>query len=135
MTQNSTLTVVPLPNVSISPLTSTICLGTASSLSVTGNSNVFSWAPPNGINNTTIAVVNASPNSSQVYTLIGSLNSCTSSATSTVYVVNPPVLSLALSSNTICEYNYYGSLNSLTASPSGANSYTLLNGANFVVTN
>jgi len=135
ITQNSTLTVVPLPNVSISPLTSTICLGTASSLTVTGNSNVFSWSPPNGLNTTTTAVVNASPNSSQVYTLIGSLNSCTSSATSTVYVVNPPVLSLALSSNTICEYNYYGSLNSLTASPSGANSYTLLNGTNFVVTN
>lgn len=130
-TQNATLNILPIPIISITPATNTVCLGNSALLTAGGNANTYSWTPSVFLSGTAGFTVNATPPTTRTYTLIGTLNSCTSIATAVVNVVNPPILSLALNTNTVCEYNYNGSANTITAIPSGANSYTLLNGTNY----
>src|SRR5262249_27044434 len=56
-TQNATLTILPLPTLSISPSAATICLGGTVGLNATGTANSYTWFP-----NTTLS----SPSSSYV---------------------------------------------------------------------
>jgi len=62
-------------------------------------------------------------------TLTNNVNFC--SATTTVNTFMAPNLTLSASSNTLCAQNINGSLNTITLSASGANSYTLLTGAHY----
>ncbi len=133
--QSVTLFVKPLPTQTITPLTSTICLGASVSLSVAGTAGSYVWSPPAIANPTTGANINVSPPSTQVMKVLGTLNSCTSTAQATVYVQNPPTLSISLSSSAMCYNNFNGSVNSISLVPSGASNYTLLQSSNFAVNN
>jgi gliding motility-associated-like protein len=126
-TYSVTVSVLPLPTLTISPISSTICLGAPLTLSVNGTATSFTWTPAIGIlSSINGASVNVSPPNSLIYSAIGSLNSCTTSVSASVQIQQPPILSLALSSPTLCAQNLNNSPNSILLVPSGASSYTLL---------
>lgn len=127
------VSVLPLPVFSISPSSSLICLGSQASFSAVGNAATYSWSPALGLSNTLGPQVFASPPATQAYQVLGTLNTCTSSASATVFVLNPPTMSLTLSQPTLCAQNFNGSSNTVQASPLGATTYTLLNGPGYTV--
>ncbi|MDI1353429.1 MAG: gliding motility-associated C-terminal domain-containing protein [bacterium] len=133
--QTATVIILPIPAVSIAPQSSTICLGSTITLTVLGNATSFFWSPSVGLSSTTGQSVTASPPGTQVYTVVGDLNSCQNTATAMVTIVQPPVLSLALSNSSLCSQNYNGSPNSISFAPTGAASYTLLGGSNVMIAN
>ncbi len=111
-----TLNVVPLPNITISSLTSSICAGSSATLVGNGGST-YSWSPT-ASNSQTISV---SPTATTIYTLVGTepVLSCTNFATYTLNVL-PASLTITPSSNPICAGN------SVTLGVTGATSYTWL---------
>lgn len=86
-------------NVSISPATSTICSGSSTVLTGSGNASTYTWMPGN-INSNPITV---SPTSTTIYTLSGTKGSCTGVSNATVYVIPSPTANIS-GSLTIC-YN------------------------------
>lgn len=83
-----TVTVNPLPIVSITPVNSTINLGNIITLTASGTAT-YSWSPSTGLDATSGAVVNASPIVNTTYTVTGSdAAGCTATATSVVNI-NP----------------------------------------------
>ena len=131
----ATVNVLPLPSFSVNPSSTLICLGTQAAFAASGNAGSYNWFPPIGLSSPTGPLVLASPLVSTQYTVIASLNSCTSLATVTLSIQNPPTLSLSVSDFSMCAQNTNGSTNSIQATPSGASNYTLLTGFNFSVTN
>jgi gliding motility-associated-like protein len=115
-TQTATLTVNPNPTITVAPLTNTICVGGNLNLTASGATS-YNWAPNTGLNTTTGAVVNASPNTTTQYTVIGTSNSCTSSAVYQVSVIVVPNLLTSISNGTICQ----GGTSNINAN--GASSY------------
>jgi gliding motility-associated-like protein len=103
-TETSTLTVVPNPTVTVSPLTNTICAGGNMNLTANG-ATTYNWAPNTGLSTTTGAIVNASPASTTNYTVIGSAASCTGSAVYQVSVIIVPNLITTVSEPIICNGN------------------------------
>ncbi len=104
-TQNATLTVLPIPTITITPGTPTICAGGNINLTANSNATGFSWAPSTGLSNTASANVNASPSSTQNYTVVVSLNSCTNSAAVQVSVIVVPNLQTTITEPIICAGN------------------------------
>lgn len=101
-TQNSTVTVFPNPQVNITPATPTICAGGQIGLTAGGGATSYNWAPSNGLSGTSGANVTANPMTTQEYTVIGTMNTCTNSAVVTVSVIPQPSLIFSHTSNTIC---------------------------------
>lgn len=100
-TMGSTLTVVPNPTITVTPLTNTICVGGNINLTANG-ATTYNWAPNTALSSTSGAVVNANPGSTTTYTVIGSQNSCTSSAVYQVSVIVVPNLLTNVSQPVIC---------------------------------
>lgn len=100
-TQNSNLTVVPNPTITLSPASPTICAGSSINLSGAG-ANTYNWAPSTGLSSSVGSNVSASPPSTQEYTVVGTSNTCTHSAIITVTVIPVPVLITSSTTNTIC---------------------------------
>jgi gliding motility-associated-like protein len=98
--QSSTLTVNPLPSFSVQP--ANICIGSSVRLAIVGTGAAFAWSPGFGLSAISGASVLASPSSSQNYTVLSSLNSCTSSAVVTVSVMPIPVAVIAAPSSSVC---------------------------------
>jgi gliding motility-associated-like protein len=101
-TESSTVTVLPNPQVNIIPATPTICAGDQINLTASGGATSYNWSPSTGLSSTSGANVNASPQTTQTYTVIGTMNTCTSSALVTVSVIPQPNLIFTNTSNTIC---------------------------------
>ncbi len=101
-TQNVTLTVLPIPTVNITPGTPTICLGGSIGLNANSNANTFNWSPGTGLNTTIAANVIAGPTATQDYTVLVTLNTCTSSAVVQVSVIVLPNLITNVSQPVIC---------------------------------
>lgn len=110
----STVTVVNNPSVVVN--SASICLGQqTATLTATGASS-YSWSPSVGLSSSSGSPVMASPGSTTVYTVTGTIGTCTAIATSTVTVNSlPPVTA---SSTVICN----GQSAALTAT--GASTYT-----------
>jgi gliding motility-associated-like protein len=89
-TQTSTLTVVPLPSLSLSAGSKSICLFENTTLSVTGNGTAYTWLPAQGITVYTGTAVVASPTVFQTYSVIASANSCTNTASISIGVWSLP---------------------------------------------
>ncbi|MFN4234247.1 MAG: PKD domain-containing protein [Bacteroidia bacterium] len=119
-TATTTVTVNPTPIVTVTPATSSICIGNNVTLTANGAST-YSWSPATGLNQTTGATVTSQPSSAgtYTYTVTGtSAAGCISTATATVTVNPLPVISLGPNNPTICAGGNIG----LTAS--GASAYT-----------
>ncbi len=108
-----TQSVSPIPSLTITPASSSICMGSTATLTASGASS-YTWNPGNIL--TASAIV--SPTSSTTYTIIGSNGTCTNSTTSLLTVVPVPTVSASSSTNQICA----GSSVNLNAA--GATSYT-----------
>jgi len=134
-TTTVTVAVLPIPFVGLSPPSSTICLGSAVTLTATGTATSFSWTPPAGLSATSGQTVNAFAPYTVYYTVVGSLNTCTNAASALVTVVQPPVIALSLNTQSICSQGVNNSPNSVNMFPSGAASYTLSGPGNVAVIN
>lgn len=85
-----TVTVNPLPLVTVSPNTS-VCAGQSVSLTAGGASS-YSWSPSSGLNQNTGATVSASPLANTTYTVVGTdANGCSASALVSVDVNSIPL--------------------------------------------
>lgn len=101
-TQSSTVTVVPNPTVTVTPLTNTICAGGNLTLTAAGATN-YSWSPAATLNTNNGPVVIASPMNTTNYVVIGSQAGCTAQAVYQVSVIPAPNVMLTASQYTICQ--------------------------------
>ncbi len=100
-TSNVTVTVNQLPNVTVSPVTASICQPGASAVSLTASgAATYAWAPATGLSATTGATVGATPLGTTTYVVTGTdANGCIDTARA-VITVNPSVIGLAVSPDT-----------------------------------
>lgn len=100
----------PIPSVTIIPSPTIICTGQSSSLSTTTSifGGTYTWFP----NNQTNPSITESPLSNTSYTVVYSVNGCTTSAVSSISVNITP--SVTVNSESIC----FGQSATLTATPS-----------------
>lgn len=102
----------------VSPTSSTICLGSNTTLTASGAS-AYSWAPAASLNVTTGGSVIATPSVTTTYTVVGNITAGCNDTTQIVVTVNQtPTIMVTPTSATICP----GGSTTLTAS--GATSYT-----------
>lgn len=107
----------PLPVLSINPSTTAICIGNSTQLTASGASD-YVWDPGSTLNTTMGATVTATPTVSTIYSITGTdSNGCVSTESATVTVNTLPVLTLSLSSDTICTGSQ------ITLSAIGASNY------------
>jgi hypothetical protein len=102
-----------------------LCAGSSVQLNTTVSApgGTYAWSPPTALSSTTVEDPTASPNSSQTYSVVYTLNGCSSlPETIQVNVIQNPVATV--NSPTICN----GSSATLSAGPVGA-SYTWSTGA------
>lgn len=117
-TQTVSISTNPNPVVNIVNNPSVICSGSSATMTANGAAS-YTWNP--GSLTGTSVIVN--PTSTTVYTVIGSIASCTGTTNSTITVNSTPILSISGNTN-ICK----GSTTNLTGN--GALSYTWNTGAN-----
>lgn len=110
-----TITVTPVPTPTVSVNSETICAGNTATISATG-ATTYTWNTGTINQSTTV-----SPSTTTNYTVTGTVKSCTSSAVSTVSVINQNIT--ITGNNQIC----VGQNTQLTAN--GASTYTWNNGA------
>ena len=121
----TTLTVNPLPTISISATSQTLCPHINTTLTASGASSYF-WQPGGSVNSTNAVSVTAFPNVNTTYTLVGTdVNGC--SATDSIAItVNPGPNMYTSTSNPVC----YGVCNGNTTLTGSCISYTWSTGAN-----
>jgi gliding motility-associated-like protein len=100
--QSMSITVNPLPTVSITPNPTFVCVGKATTLNAMGNGSSFVWSNTSLPNFNTGAAVLVSPVKQETYSLVASLNNCTNSAVAIVSVMPLPTPSIATNANTLC---------------------------------
>ena len=116
-TKTISITVNPLPSLTVSPTSATICAGNSTSLTVSGAST-YAWSPSTGLNTTTGTTVTANPTVTTTYTVTGTnSNGCLNTKTVIVTINASPNVSVSPSNPAVCN----GSGATLTAS--GATTY------------
>jgi len=124
--QSSDVTVIvnPLPALTVSPATSSICVGVATSALLTASgADTYAWTPADGLSATSGAVVTASPEINTVYTVTGTITStgCTKTALASVNLADLLAEATAYPAS-VC----MGSNSQLVAyAANGAQNYTL----------
>jgi gliding motility-associated-like protein len=101
-TQVFSITVLPLPTLTIVPGTPAVCLNSKINLVVVGTGTSFTWTPDTGLNTTSGATVQSGPKIQQDYTVAASLNTCTNTAMVTVSVLSLPTPSITVLKPKIC---------------------------------
>jgi gliding motility-associated-like protein len=141
-TNTSTVTVVANPILTVT--SGTICQGGSTSLTASGTTS-YNWNPTTGISNPTNAIVTASPASTTVYTVNGTVGTCSATPVTTTVTVNPTptvtatgsamcagqTATLTASGAATCTWTPAISLNpstgpSVVASPSLTTTYTVV---------
>lgn len=112
------LGVNPLPNVTVTPTSVTVCSGSSATLTASGAVN-YSWLPGNGSG----ASIVITPTASMVYTVTGDNGSCSNVATHTLSLIPSPTVTLNASKSEVCPGQ------SVVLSAGGASGYILLNTA------
>ncbi|MDO9188213.1 MAG: gliding motility-associated C-terminal domain-containing protein [Bacteroidia bacterium] len=84
----------PLPVVTTSPASPTVCEGFSTNLTATG-ANSYVWSPSTGLSSSTGSTVAASPIVTTTYTIVGTSNNCSDSTTTTVTVFLVPTVSIS----------------------------------------
>ncbi len=117
VTRTNYITVNPIPTISATPTSSTICAGTPTTISATGATS-YSWSPSTGLSSTTGSSVSANPTSTTTYTVTGTASGCSNTASTTITVNPIPTISATPTNPTICAGI------TTTISASGATSYS-----------
>jgi gliding motility-associated-like protein len=116
--------------ISVTSLTTTVsssspiyCIGVAPVSLTASGATSYSWSPATSLSSSSGAVVTSTPNATEIYSVTGTTNGCTSTATVSITV--PPLSTItATSSNSIICVG-----NSSTLTAVGATTYTWNNGA------
>lgn len=125
-TNTLSITVLALPNLTVTPTTPSVCIGGSITLIAAGASN-YTWSPATGLNASNTASVIANPTVTTVYTITGSgSNNCFNTKTTSLTVYSNPVVSVTPSSTTICN----GGITNLVASGASTYSWIPSNGLN-----
>ena len=96
-------TVNPIPVVTCSPLSPSVCLGSSIVLTASG-ANSYGWFPSTGLSSSTGSTVFASPAITTTYTVIGTSNNCPDTTTTTVTVNPVPIVTISgLNTIAACE--------------------------------
>ncbi len=111
-TASSTVTVNPVPVTTVN--SATICTGSSATLTANG-ATTYVWSPAGGLSATTGTSVSANPNATTAYMVVGSIGTCTSSATANLTVNPLPIVTA--NSATVCIGN------SATLTAAGASTY------------
>ncbi|MBC7536289.1 MAG: gliding motility-associated C-terminal domain-containing protein [Ferruginibacter sp.] len=85
---------------------SSICFNGSFNANTTGNATAFSWSPTTGVSDPTIANPILSPADTTLYTVTGTLGSCSTSASFTINV-KPEITLTAPPATTICSGNSF----------------------------
>jgi gliding motility-associated-like protein len=122
--QTTTITVKPLPVLTLSPNPIQVCLGKAVSIVAVSNASSFFWQPASWLSNVTDQAVMASPPQNQNYTVLATLDNCTTSAIASVSVLPLPQPVITANSTTLClntslELNGSGGLTYAWRAPNG----------------
>ena len=96
-----TITVDLVPTVIITPATSTICIGTSKTLTASG-ATTYLWNASSSLNTLIGSVVIATPTITENYTVTGTSGVCSKTATATVTLVSPLLITATASPTTIC---------------------------------
>ncbi len=120
-TQNSTVTVVANPTVTINPNPALICLGSSINLTASG-ATTYTWSPNTALTTTLGPNTTANPTVTITYSVLGSQATCTNLATIQVSVIGLPTVAV-VGTNTICSQNFNGSPNTTTLTANGASTY------------
>lgn len=108
----SSITVYPLPTITLSARSSSICLYDTATLSVSGTGTSFQWFPMSGLSAYTGSLVNCSTPVNQVYTVIASANNCTAAASTSVHVWPLPKPAIVNVNDKVClhdTFTFFGS--------------------------
>jgi len=117
-TKTASITVNPLPTLTITPNNPTICAGASTTLTASGAST-YSWSPGTGLSATTGASVTANPTVTTNYTITATnSNGCIGAQTATVNINATPTLTVTPNNPTICNAG------SATMTASGASTYS-----------
>src|SRR6185312_16282746 len=115
-TATRTIKVKPLPIISISPISDTICLGGGVVVTASG-AMTYKWTPTTGLSCTTCNSPTATPTVTTTYTVTGTDPlGCSSSASVTIYLRKEPTIDVTAAPTSICE----GESTTLTASINNA---------------
>jgi gliding motility-associated-like protein len=112
-----TISVTDIPNITATPNLSSICPGTTTTLTASGASfGTYTWAPASALVSTTGATVIANPSATTIYTLTwNGGNDCSRQTTTSVTVSPNPTISIANTSLQLCA----GSSQTATMTASG----------------
>ncbi len=99
ITQSSYITVNAAPNLQLNQTAASICNGQTTSVVASGNASSYAWSPATGLSSTSSATVMASPTANTTYTILASLNGCTSQQTVDVTVNPIPAIPSVISQN------------------------------------
>ncbi len=112
------LTVNPLPVISVTANNPMICFGETTTLTATG-ALFYNWSPSNNLSSSTGSTVQASPQNSTIFTIIGTdANGCSSATSSSVTVNQLPSIVLSSTDSVICN------LSSATLTATGGTIYS-----------
>ena len=96
---SNTVTVVNNPVISVT--TGTICVGQQTTTLTASGATSYVWSPAGGLSSTIGTSVVANPGASTIYTIIGTIGTCTASSTTTV-TVNTPAVPTIGSNGPVC---------------------------------
>ena len=99
-TETIDITVTPYPTVSVTPATSSMCVGESKGFTASG-ATTYAWSPATGLNTATGPTVLADPVVTTTYQVIGTTNGCNDTAW-TVLTVNPIPVTTVSPDVTIC---------------------------------
>ena len=116
-TDTSIVNLNPLPQISVTPDSSIICIGLSTNLTVSGAST-YQWSPTNGLSASVGSNITAAPIITTDYTVIGTdTNGCRDTASANVFVKPLPNIVITPDSSVICEDD------TIMFNVSGANTY------------
>jgi PKD repeat protein len=96
----STITIFSTPSISINATNTEICPGSSVTLTASGAST-YTWSPGTSLNTTTGSTVIATPSSTTTYTVTGTSNNCSSTATIQIEVRDLPDANVTTTPTTI----------------------------------
>ncbi len=99
VTQSSFITVNASPTLQLNQTSVNVCSGQSATLTASGNASGYAWSPATGLSGTTGSSVSASPTANTTYSVVASLNGCTTQQTVDVTVNPNPSVPTVISEN------------------------------------
>ena len=97
-----TITVTPVPSVSVTPSSPSICIGQGAALQATG-ATTYQWSPSTGLSATTGSSITANPILTTTYSVIGFNGTCIDSTIVIITVDTvKPIITVSPTSSSIC---------------------------------